>query len=91
MQKLKYQMVSSGIMNKQINLRLTDKMLKAALKQADKQGFSSLQEFIKETLREKLFGPEFTKKELDLIKRLVEVTDRNQLWGTEEELFEKLK
>ena len=34
---------------------------------------------------------EITKKELALIKKLVVVTEKNNLYGTEKELFKKLR
>lgn len=48
-------MVSIDSMNKQVNVRLPEKMLVSAKNYAKKNGFSTVQEFIKETLREKLF------------------------------------
>ncbi len=39
----------------QINLKLSDKMIEAAKLMAEKKGHDSLQDFIRETLREKLF------------------------------------
>ena len=46
-------------MTTQINLKLSDKMLKAAKKQAEKQGYDSLQDFIRETMRQRLFDEPF--------------------------------
>ena len=46
---------------------------------------------MKETIREKLFGePEISKEELALVKKLVNVSEKKNLYGTEEELFTKL-
>ncbi len=39
----------------QINLKLSEKMAKAAKKEAESKGYDSLQDFIRESLREKLF------------------------------------
>jgi len=78
-------------MNKQINLRLPDSLLKSATKYAEKHGFGSVQDFIKETLREKLFGPEFTKEEMALAKKIYDVTEKNNLWRSEEELEKALE
>lgn len=87
-------MVSFGIMTTatQINVRLSDKVLNKASNYARKHGFSNIQELIKESLREKLFGkPIITEEELMLVKKLALATEKNNLWGTEEELFAKLK
>ena len=54
----KYHKVSIDTMNMQVNLRLPEKMLVSARSYAKKHGFGTLQEFIKETLREKLFERE---------------------------------
>lgn len=45
-------------MGTQISLKLSDKMLATAKKYARKQGYDNLQDFIREMLREKLFGQE---------------------------------
>lgn len=54
-ESFKYQMVSIGSMNTQINLRLPNDFLKKAIRYAEKRGFSSIQELIKETLREVVY------------------------------------
>jgi Arc/MetJ-type ribon-helix-helix transcriptional regulator len=77
-------------MNTQINLRLPDKMLESAKEYAEKHGFGNVQEFIKETVREKLFE-ELTKKEMHLVKKLAEAVEKGNLYGTEKELFRKLR
>jgi metal-responsive CopG/Arc/MetJ family transcriptional regulator len=84
-------MVSIGIMNKQINIRMPQKLLSSVRNYSDKHGYGSIQEFIKEMLREKLFEPQLTKEELKLVKRLVKVTENKDLYGTEKELFDKLR
>ncbi|MDD4878517.1 MAG: hypothetical protein PHO02_05780 [Candidatus Nanoarchaeia archaeon] len=78
-------------MNAQINLRLPENMLVAAKSYAEKHGFGTLQELLKETLREKLFEPSLSKQELALVKQLAETSMKKNLFGTEEELFRKLK
>lgn len=86
-------MVSIDItMNQQINLRLPAKLLSNASAYASRKGFANVQELIKETLREKLF-PEamLSKKELFLVKKLIEASEKDGLFGTEEDLFGKLK
>ena len=75
----------------QINVRLSDKMLNKAGTYAKKHGFSNIQELIKETLREKLFGGSLiTKEELVLVKKLAHATDEKGLWKSENELFNAL-
>ena len=79
-------------MNTQINVRLPEKMLVSAQMYAKKHGFGTIQELIKEAMREKLFEEQtISKEELSLVKKLVEVSDNRNLYGTEEELFQKLK
>tara|TARA_Y100000310_G_scaffold226796_1_gene228995 strand:+ start:1480 stop:1725 length:246 start_codon:yes stop_codon:yes gene_type:complete len=77
-------------MNKQINIRLSKRMLVSAEKYAKNYGFSNVQEFIRETIREKLFKPEFTKKEIDLIAKFADVCEEKNLFGTEEDLDKAL-
>jgi len=79
-------------MNQQINLRLPGKLLISAQKYAQKHGFTTIQEFIKETVREKLFEkPEITRDELDLAEKLFMVSEKKSLYGTEKEMFKKLR
>ena len=85
-------MVSIGIMNTQINLRIPQKLLSSVRTYSNEHGYGSVQDFIKETIREKLFDePEISKEELALVKKLVEVSEKKKLYGTEKELFEKLR
>ena len=78
-------------MNTQINLRLPKSTLTSARSYVKEHGFGTIQEFIKETIREKLFDePEISKEELALVKKLAEVSEKKNLYGTEEELFKKL-
>ena len=85
-------MVSIGTMNTQINLRMPQKLLSSVKSYSDEHGYGSVQDFIKETIREKLFDePEITKEELELIKKLIEVSEKKKLYGTEKELFTKLR
>lgn len=56
------------------------------------RNMGTIQEFIKETLREKLFEePKISKAELALVKKLAEASEKNNLYGTEEKLFKKLR
>ena len=50
-----YQLVSIDTMNTQINVRLPEKVLVSAKSYTEEHGFNSIQEFIKEAIREKLF------------------------------------
>ena len=85
-------MVSTGIMNTQINVRLPEKMIVLAQTYAEKHGFNTMQEFIKELMREKLFGESaISKEELTLVKKLIEASEKKNLYGTEAELFNKLR
>jgi len=84
-------MVSIGTMNTQINVRLPSKLLSSARSYAEEHGFGTVQDFLKETIREKLFDePEISREELILVKKLVEASEKNELYGTEEQLFKKL-
>ncbi len=78
-------------MNTQINVRLPETLLTTAKNYADKYGFGTVQELIKETLREKVYMQGVTKKELALIKNFIKAAEEKNLYGTEEELFKKLK
>ncbi len=79
-------------MNTQINLRLPAKILISAKKHAQKNGFSSVQEFIKETLREKLFGKyaKVSKKDMELIERLIKLGQEHPEVYVGEEEFKKV-
>ncbi|MBI4440386.1 hypothetical protein HY638_05425 [Candidatus Woesearchaeota archaeon] len=78
-------------MNTQINLRLPPTLASSAKAYARRYGYGTVQDFIKETVREKLFGPGISKKELALVKKLGEASDINNLYGSEEALFQKLR
>ena len=54
-EKYKYQLVSIDNMNAQVNVRFPKKLLKAVEKYADDYGYSNVQDFIRETIREKIF------------------------------------
>lgn len=90
--KFKYYLVSIGIkMNAQINIRVPNQLLVSAKEYAEKHGFGNVQELIKESLREKVFGEKLiSKEELFLVKELVKATEDKGLWKSEEELFEAL-
>ena len=85
-------MVLNGIMNQQVNLRLPENILKTATEYAEEHGFGNIQDFIKETLREKLYDEsKISEEELILVQKLAEASNKKNLFGTEEELFKKLK
>jgi Arc/MetJ-type ribon-helix-helix transcriptional regulator len=77
-------------MNTQINLRLTDTMLRVAQSYADKNGYSNVQELVKETLREKLFEEEkLSKKEITLVKRIVAESKKPGFYAAEKDLLNR--
>jgi glutamine phosphoribosylpyrophosphate amidotransferase len=79
-------------MNTQINVRVPDSLLDSAKDYAEKHGYGNVQNFIRETMREKVFDePSVTAEELKLVTKLIKASREKDLFGTEEELFEKLK
>ena len=54
-ESFKYQMVSIGSMNTQINIRLPNTFLKKTMKYVERHGYVSIQELIKDTLREVVY------------------------------------
>ncbi|MBS3170012.1 hypothetical protein J4210_06020 [Candidatus Woesearchaeota archaeon] len=84
--------VSIDTMNTQVNVRLSDGLLEQSEEYAKKHGFGTVQELIKEVLREKVVEKTLiTKKELLLVKKLAELTQEGNLFGTEDELFKKIR
>jgi Arc/MetJ-type ribon-helix-helix transcriptional regulator len=78
-------------MNSQVNVRFPDNLLDSAKEYAASSGYGTVQDFIRETVREKVFeDKEMTSQEKQLIKTLIKATKENNLYGTEEELFAKL-
>jgi len=78
-------------MNKQINLRLPEELVKKLDAETKKRGFGNIQELIKESLRKTLYETQgITSKELSFLKKLYKVSEEKKLYGTEKELFEKL-
>lgn len=89
---LKYQNIPDGTMNTQISIRLPKPMLTKARQTAKQEGYGSVQDFIRETVREKLFDDDvLTPKELELVQRLAKVTEERGDYVSEEELREALK
>ena len=92
MQSYKYSKIPIDTMNRQINLRLPRELLKKAEQYAKEKGYGSIQEFIKETIREKLFPPEeLTEEEMRIVKRIIKMNNDNDSWGTEDELWKALE
>lgn len=78
-------------MSEQINIRLPEQFLIKAKQYVKLHGFDNVQELIKETLREKLFEEsDMTKEELELVTKLVKISEEKNLYGTEAELMRKL-
>lgn len=90
-EKYKYQMVSIGTMGTQINLRLSESMLANVRDYAEANGYDNVQEFIKETVREKIFEQDISERELKLVKNLFNVSESKNFYGTEKEMFKKLQ
>jgi metal-responsive CopG/Arc/MetJ family transcriptional regulator len=85
-------LVSINIMNSQVNIRLNPKLLSSAKTYAKNKGYSSVQELIKETLREKIFEEKsLSDEEAVLLSKLIDATKSKKLFKTEEELFKKLR
>jgi hypothetical protein len=77
-------------MGTQINLRLSDTMLANVKAHSEHYGFDSVQEFIKEIVRQKIYE-DITPQELILVNKLAEATETKNLFGTEKQLFQKLR
>lgn len=85
-------MVSIDIMNLQVNVRLNQNLLSNAKTYAKKHGYSTVQDLIKDSLREKVFEEKtLSDEEAMLISKLIEVSEKNSLFGSEEDLFNKLR
>ncbi|MBU0979960.1 MAG: ribbon-helix-helix domain-containing protein [Nanoarchaeota archaeon] len=79
-------------MNAQINLRLPENLLTAARSYSEDNGYGSIQEFIKDAVREKLFdSSDISKAELKAIRRLIKATGDKSLFRTEEHFKRKLR
>ena len=80
---------------KQINIRLSEKLAEAAENYAENYGFKNIQELLSEALREKVFEENkfdetFTQKEIELIEEFAELTVKNGDLVDEKEIFEEL-
>jgi hypothetical protein len=78
-------------MSIQINLRISDKMYAAVKRYAQSNGFSNIQDFIRESVRERVYGSTLTKEELGLARKLSQAVDERKLFRTGEQLTKKLK
>jgi Arc/MetJ-type ribon-helix-helix transcriptional regulator len=78
-------MVSIGIMNKQINVRLPMKLREQAAVYAKKNGYGSIQELIAESVRDKLEEDKLTVRESLLIERIYETCKSEKLFINEKE------
>ena len=76
-------------MNTQINVRLSDEMLKKAEEYQKEFGFSNVQEVIKNALRKELYE-EYSLEDIKLIEEFEKYCDKNDLYVNEDELFEVL-
>lgn len=92
-QTFKYQLVSKDIMNTQINVRLPRDLVKKARGYSKKHGYANIQEFIRHTIRERLFDePVISQKELKLVLKLADAVKKDKsLLGTHEELMTALQ
>lgn len=89
---IKYQKIPINTMNEQINIRLPENILAKVRLHIGKYGYANIQEFIRETIREKLFPAEtLTKSEAELVKKILLISKKKNLYGTEDELFKLLK
>jgi metal-responsive CopG/Arc/MetJ family transcriptional regulator len=84
-------LVSSDIMNTQINVRLPKTLLRKAKTYSQKNGYSNVQELIKESIRDKI-DPELTPEEHFFLKKMVEGIEQGKVpLGTEKNLLKILK
>ncbi len=77
-------------MGMQISLKLSDKMIATAKKYAQRHGYDNLQDFIREMLREKLFGQEKVSG-LNTYKASEASLAKNWLRKEEDEAWEHLQ
>ncbi len=79
-------------MNQQINLRLPPKLIKDAQGKAKAMGFGTIQAYIEQTIREDIYDDYvLTKKESELIERVVKASHDPRFRVTEEEHQELLR
>ncbi len=80
-------------MNTQVNIRMPEKLLMAARDYADDYGYGTVQEFIKETVRQKLFDNDMDRLTPEEARsfRLIEEESEKQGYATRDEVFAALK
>lgn len=76
---------------KQINLKISENLLKAAKNYAKNFGYRNIQDLAAESMREKIFeknefDENFTEQEIRLIDELITLSLKNSLFSTEEEM-----
>lgn len=73
-------------MNSQVNVRMSNELLSKSQKMSEKLGFSSLQEFIRETVREKVFedAEVLTRREYKQLDRMLKIADKSGFVGEDE-------
>jgi Arc/MetJ-type ribon-helix-helix transcriptional regulator len=62
MENFKYRVVSIGIMNEQINVRLPENLLRLSQIHIKKKGYANIQDLLKIALREKIQNDELKEK-----------------------------
>ena len=86
--KHKRTMVSLGIMNTQVNVRFPAQLLQQAQRHATAEGFGTVQDFIRESVRERVRGERLTPSEYAELER---VLARKHKWLGEDELWKALQ
>ncbi|NQZ85770.1 MAG: hypothetical protein HRU03_08680 [Nanoarchaeales archaeon] len=78
-------------MTSQVNLRMNDRLLETAKTYAEDYGYDNLQDFIRETIREKVFSePKFTDKDLQMIADYADRAIEKGDFISEKEAFKQL-
>ncbi len=76
----------------QLNLRMNEKLFTGAKTYAEELGYENIQDFIREMIREKVFEEnKLTSKELELTQRIEKISDKKNLYGTEEDIKDVLR
>lgn len=69
-------MVSIDTMNTQVNLRLPEKLIVAAKLYSEENGYTTIQDFIKQAIRDKVFD-EISPRKLVALKKRVKEAEKN--------------
>lgn len=76
----------------QLNLRMNDKLFTSATNYANEFGYENVQDFIRQTIREKVFEEDFlTSKELELAQRLELQVEKQKLSGSLSDIQELIR